>query len=856
MTVVFPILLGGLALAAIPVLLHLIMRQKPRRLSFPAFRFLVQRQRTNLRKLRFRHLLLLALRVLLIAAICLALTRPRLFHQGLGLSSERPVAAVLVFDTSPSMDYKTSDGVTRLDEAKKRGLDLLEELPEGSRIVVLDSASTAQSLRGDWVSHSAARERIGALKISSMAGSLTAALEHAYRLLADIARNREDENSRFLPRFVCVFSDRTRAAWDTGRQKSVFESSDLVPPALEGLQLARESSPLLMGLLKELREKLPPPPAQDYPEQVLLDGLTQLRERVSSLSKDDMPADESLTGLVQNIQRRGRELLALIQPRTENDEYRDKLMHGLQDILTQLRGAQGLLLDVGLDNPIDLALVQLDLPKLPDGNARQLFAEDEKILIHAVVRATGKDFDMTLQCKLRHKTLSQSVQIAAGTTKTIPFEIDLAEFKLEPGHHQLEARFKTPDLLQFNNQRFLTFAVREVQRVLVLADDVKNADYFVRALKALRYGVEVKNSVDGPKTDLSRYRAVFLFQAASPDETLWNQLERFVKKGGGLGIVPGGSEMKMHAYHTDAAKSLMPGTFGGPIAHGKDGTKPGAAWNLDDDSIYQHPLLAPFRQYKGNKSIDFVYRPCSAFQFWNVAPHKDEGSVLVRYTDLKKSPALLERQANRDNPQGGKVILFTTPLDARTPRWNDYLEDDRSFYVASLGICSSYLTGQSDALKCNFLVGQGDPFVMLAPSQRFAAYSLQGPGVIEQIPEPEGNRLIARQATSPGNYVVDGVGREAKGNSRVAAFSVNLPGEESDLTRVPAEEIEAVFGPGSVVPIERNVDIQAALKGHWSEPVELFPFLMVLLLFVLAVENLLANKFYRRETEVDEHGGG
>ncbi len=69
MTLIFPVLLGGMALAAIPVLLHLIMRRKPRTLRFPAFRFLVQRHRKNLRKLRLRHLLLLALRVLLIVAI-------------------------------------------------------------------------------------------------------------------------------------------------------------------------------------------------------------------------------------------------------------------------------------------------------------------------------------------------------------------------------------------------------------------------------------------------------------------------------------------------------------------------------------------------------------------------------------------------------------------------------------------------------------------------------------------------------------------------------------------------------------------------------------------------------------------
>ena len=76
MSFIYPVLLGGLALAGIPVLLHLIMRQKPKHLLFPAFRFLLQKHRTNQRKLRLRHLLLLALRLLLIAGICLALSRP------------------------------------------------------------------------------------------------------------------------------------------------------------------------------------------------------------------------------------------------------------------------------------------------------------------------------------------------------------------------------------------------------------------------------------------------------------------------------------------------------------------------------------------------------------------------------------------------------------------------------------------------------------------------------------------------------------------------------------------------------------------------------------------------------------
>src|SRR5437588_9957200 len=106
MSFVFPVLLGGLTLIGVPILLHLIMRQKPKHLFFPAFRFLLQRHRTNQRKLQLRHLLLLALRMLVVALICLALARPKVFSQRFSfLGGDRPVAAVFVFDTSYSMEY-------------------------------------------------------------------------------------------------------------------------------------------------------------------------------------------------------------------------------------------------------------------------------------------------------------------------------------------------------------------------------------------------------------------------------------------------------------------------------------------------------------------------------------------------------------------------------------------------------------------------------------------------------------------------------------------------------------------------------------------------------------------------------
>jgi hypothetical protein len=66
---------------------------------------------------------------------------------------------------------------------------------------------------------------------------------------------------------------------------------------------------------------------------------------------------------------------------------------------------------------------------------------------------------------------------------------------------------------------------------------------------------------------------------------------------------------------------------------------------------------------------------------------------------------------------------------------------------------------------------------------------------------------------------------------------------------VPVPEVEALLGVGSVVPLDVRADLRTALSGQRKQELPLFPFLMVLLVLLLAVENLLANKFYRKQAE-------
>jgi hypothetical protein len=122
----------------------------------------------------------------------------------------------------------------------------------------------------------------------------------------------------------------------------------------------------------------------------------------------------------------------------------------------------------------------------------------------------------------------------------------------------------------------------------------------------------------------------------------------------------------------------------------------------------------------------------------------------------------------------------------------------------------------------------------------------RGP-VFERTPGTEGVLRLAK-ADKPGNYVVEGVKSAAESGKEVGRFSVNTMPAESELTRVPAAEIDSVLGPKAVTTVERRANIREVLRGHFNEPIELFPYLMVLLLLVMALENFLANRFYKRET--------
>jgi len=106
MSFLSPLVLAGLGAVAIPILIHLIQRERKRVVQFPSLMFLQRIPYQSVRRRRIRHWLLLAMRVAAIVLLVLAFARP--FFQQVALADAAAGGArevVILLDQSASMGY-------------------------------------------------------------------------------------------------------------------------------------------------------------------------------------------------------------------------------------------------------------------------------------------------------------------------------------------------------------------------------------------------------------------------------------------------------------------------------------------------------------------------------------------------------------------------------------------------------------------------------------------------------------------------------------------------------------------------------------------------------------------------------
>ena len=262
---------GGVMLS-VPVLIHFLMKPQAIEVDFPALRFLKEKKLVSRSRSKLRHILLLLLRCLMIGLLVLALAGPavasqefgkwltfggiafigsllglvlllsissgtqnKLFNGILGTlfalalllagwyglklfdkdasgqllgDSGEPVAALVVLDTSPTMQYEL-ENETRLLKAKSVATWLVNQFPAGSQICVAAPDGDGAFFSVD---QGAANRRIESLETSFNPQPIPETLARAFPLVEESPLTRKE---------VYVVSDLTRKGWSQSTDPAI-----------------------------------------------------------------------------------------------------------------------------------------------------------------------------------------------------------------------------------------------------------------------------------------------------------------------------------------------------------------------------------------------------------------------------------------------------------------------------------------------------------------------------------------------------------------------------------------------------------------------------------------------------------
>jgi len=202
-------MLGWLAAAAAPILIHLWSRRKYRETSWAAMEYLLAAVQRQTRRLLFEQWILLAIRTLLVVLIVLAVAEPYLERTGMAFTPGGHTHRVLVIDGSYSMAYKPTDK-SRFDRAKELARQIVEESPEGDAFTLVLMSSPPRVIVGTpALEPSEIVQEIDGLQLPHTTADLPATVA----LVLPLVRSVQRENPRLARHEVCFLIDLQRVTW-------------------------------------------------------------------------------------------------------------------------------------------------------------------------------------------------------------------------------------------------------------------------------------------------------------------------------------------------------------------------------------------------------------------------------------------------------------------------------------------------------------------------------------------------------------------------------------------------------------------------------------------------------------------
>jgi hypothetical protein len=786
------LIVGGL-LMAVPVVLHLVMRRQPKQLEFPALRFLQQRRETNQTKLQLRHWLLLALRCAAIGCFALALARPSVVSSAIGNWAILAVLGILALFVL---------AVLVMAVFQRRGKLLVGGLAVVATLLVIASLVIAA---GTWAQSRGVvlgdREApVSAVLVFDASPRMQYRFENRTRL--EVAQQFGTWLLGQLP------PDSQIAVVDTRPGPLVF-SADLASArkAVDRLQTAGVTEPLTTRLSRVL---------------TLAESGAHPRKEIYVFTDLAKPAWEAEANS--------------LAPRLESTPQTSVYV-----------------VDVGVREPRNVALGGVRL-------SAQSLSRNNELVVETEVETTGPEQTVAVElyledpdperpllvdgqallpeARLRDR---QEVEVAADASRNVRCRVS----NIPPGVHQGYLVTSSTDSLAVDDLRYFAVEVREAWPVLVVASDRVNTSLFTEAIAPYEYRetqrerfvCTVIRPTDVANYTLDNYTAVCLLDPEPLPPPTWEQLGAYAEGGGGLAIFLGHRANPVESFNGESAQRILAATL-------KRTWRAGSRELFLAPQYYDHPALAAF----GPLATSVPWNLAPVFRHWMLGELAEDSSVVLRFSNGE--PALVERKVG-----DGTVLLMTTPVtDPSRPAgrsaWNELPTSEQSWpYVVLMNEMLLYLAGAGEN-PLNYVTGE-TAVLTNDPAEDPERYQLFTPLEEPQDVVARDGRLTVRFTERAGAYRLKGY----RGGPVVRGFAVNLPAGQTRLTRIAESDLDDRLG-SQTYQLARSREEIVREVGETRVGREFYPYLMVLLVLLLGLEQLLANRFYRRNEALLGHQAG
>jgi len=239
-TFAHPAMLGWLAAAAAPILIHLWSRRRYRETAWAAMEYLAAALRRSRRRILLEHWLLLAVRTLVVILAVLAVAEPIEDLGGLAAAPGERHHRVLVLDGSFSMAYKSGDK-TRFDRAKEIAARIVHESAQGDGFTLVLLSSPPRVIVGkpaleprDFL------KELSLLELPHTTADLPGTLKEVEQVL--LAARRDEP--RLTREEIYFLTDLGRVGWGMDR----VDAATLAEFRQRSERLAEEASLVLIDL--------------------------------------------------------------------------------------------------------------------------------------------------------------------------------------------------------------------------------------------------------------------------------------------------------------------------------------------------------------------------------------------------------------------------------------------------------------------------------------------------------------------------------------------------------------------------------------------------------------------------------